>query len=350
MVEHGASDLHLVADRQPMLRISGEIERIDFPPFSSDELRKVLYEITPDEKIKLFEETGDIDFAYDLPNTARFRINFFNQLTGIAAVCRIIPQRIMTMKQLGLPTIFKKFCALEQGLVLVTGPTGSGKSTTLAAMVDHINRNRKGHILTVEDPVEFVHIPRLCSVNHREVSVHTKSFSAALRGALREDPDVILVGEMRDLETIRLAIEAAATGHLVFGTLHTQSASKTIDRLIDVFPAGEQAKVRATLSEALKGIVAQSLVRKIEGGRTAALEILICNSAVSNLIREEKTFQIMAVMATHKKVGMKTMDDALLDLMRARIISPKAAFEKAHDKDVFAKSAGAKKPEEDIFS
>lgn len=347
MKDKGASDLHMISGQQPMVRLSGEVERIDYPVLESDELKKILYEITPDTKIKTFEETGDIDFAYELPNIGRFRVNFFNQLYGIAAVFRIIPSEILTMEQLGLPPILTQFCKLEKGLVLVTGPTGSGKSTTLAAMIDYINKNRKNHILTIEDPVEFVHIPRLCSINHREVGTHTRSFTAALKGALREDPDVILVGEMRDLETISLAIEAASTGHLVFGTLHTQSATKTVDRIIDVFPTAEQEKVRQTLSEGLKGVVAQALFKKIGGGRCAALEILVCNNAVANLIREGKSHQVPSIMQTQKKIGMRLLDDSIMELLNASKISPEVAYEKAMNKDNFVKFLSVKP--DDIF-
>lgn len=335
--ELGASDLHLAAGQQPMIRLHGEIERVDHPVFDNDYLKKILYEIAPEQKIKIFEETGDIDFAYELPNVSRFRVNFFNQLRGVGAVFRTIPTKILTIEELGLPQILKNFCKLERGLVLVTGPTGSGKSTTLASMIDFINKSRKGHILTIEDPVEFVHKPQLCNVNHREVGTHTKSFAAALRGSLREDPDIILVGEMRDLETIRLALEAASTGHLVFGTLHTQSAPKTIDRIIDVFPTDEQEKVRVTLSESLKGVVAQALFKKNGGGRIAALEILACNTAVSNLIREGKTYQIISVMQTHKKLGMRTLDDSILEFLTAKAITPELAYEKCLNKEVFSK-------------
>ena len=337
MKELGASDLHLAAGQQPMVRLHGEIERIDHPPFKDDYLKKVLYEITPELKIKQFEETGDVDFAYALPNVGRFRVNFFNQLRGVGAVFRSIPSKVLTLDELGLPQVLKTFCQLEKGMVLVTGPTGSGKSTTLAAMVDYINKSRKGHILTIEDPIEFVHQPMLCTINHREVGMHTRSFATALRGALREDPNVILVGEMRDLETISLALEAAATGHLVFGTLHTQSAAKTIDRIVDVFPPDQQEKIRITLSEALKGVVAQALFKKIGGGRVAALEILGCNNAVSNLIREAKTFQITSVMQTQKKLGMRTLDDSIQELLNARYITPEVAYEKAINKEIFAK-------------
>src|SRR6478609_2105527 len=264
MFEQKASDLHLSSGNPPILRINGELHRVDFPPLESDNLKGMLYEIAPEYKIKVYEETGDVDFGYEIPGVARYRANFFNQKYGVAAVFREIPSKVLTAEQLGLPPIMKKFAGLNKGLVLVTGPTGSGKSTTLAAIVDHANKTRKDHVITVEDPIEFVHQSQGCLVNHREVGLHTKSFAAALRGALREDPDIILVGEMRDLETIQLALEAAATGHLVFGTLHTPSAAKTIDRVIDVFPAGQQNQIRNTLSEALKGVVAQNLFKRID--------------------------------------------------------------------------------------
>lgn len=347
MKELGASDLHLLSGQAPILRLHGDIERIDYPTLEPDELKRMLYEITPERRIKLFEETGDVDFAYEVPQLGRFRVNFFNQLHGIGAVFRSIPSQILTLKDLGLPDILLKFAALERGLVLVTGPTGSGKSTTLAAIIDYINATRKSHILTIEDPVEFVHKPKLASVNHREVGTHTRSFTAALRGALREDPDIILVGEMRDLETISLAIEAASTGHLVFGTLHTQSATKTVDRIIDVFPSVEQAKIRITLSEALKGVVAQALLKKIGGGRVAALEILISNSAVANLIREGKTYQIGSIMQTQKKIGMRMLDDSLQELLAQNKIRPEEAYEKCINKETFVKFL--KKPPDDIF-
>src|SRR5213078_1604519 len=261
MNEHGASDLHLAAGSQPIVRVRGEMERLKHPPFENDELKAMLYEIAPEYKVKVFEETGDVDFGYEIPGTARYRANFFNQKYGVAAVFRQIPSKVLTVEQLGLPPIMKKFAGLNKGLILVTGPTGSGKSTTLAAIVDYANKTRKDHIITVEDPIEFVHKSQGCLVQHREVGMHTKSFSSALRGALREDPDIMLVGEMRDLATIELALTAAATGHLVFGTLHTPSAAKTIDRVIDVFPADQQNQIRNTLSEALKGVVAQNLLK-----------------------------------------------------------------------------------------
>src|ERR1700741_2457142 len=281
MFEQKASDLHLSSGNPPMLRINGVMQRVEYPPLENDNLKTMLYEIAPEYKIKIFEETGDVDFGYEIPNISRFRANFFNQKNGVSAVFRQIPSRVLSFEDFEkfdapLPPVLKKLSMLHKGLVVVTGPTGSGKSTTLAAMVDYANRNRRDHIITVEDPIEFVHESKNCLVNHREVGVHTKSFAAALRGALREDPDVVLVGEMRDLETIELAITAAATGHVVFGTLHTPSAAKTIDRVIDVFPAGQQNQIRNTLSEALEGVVAQNLFKRIDiKGRVAALEILV---------------------------------------------------------------------------
>lgn len=336
MNDQGASDLHLVSGSQPILRVHGDMERVKYKLMENDELKVILYEICPENKIKVFEETGDIDFGYEVPNLARYRCNFFQQKWGIGAVFREIPSEILTVEQLGLPPVLNKMAMLHKGLVLITGPTGSGKSTTLAAMVDYVNRNKKSHIITVEDPVEFVHKSQSCVVNHREVGLHTQSFKAALRGALREDPDIILVGEMRDLETIELALEAASTGHLVFGTLHTQSAAKTVDRVIDVFPAHQQAQIRTTLSESLKGVVAQNLFKRIDKkGRLAVLEILVVTPATSNLIREGKTFQIPSVIQTGKKYGMQSLDDAILEAMHAKKISPEDAYDKSIVKERF---------------
>ena len=336
MMEVGASDLHLASGSQPIVRVRGEMERINHPQLENDALKGMLYEIAPEYKVKVFEETGDVDFGYEIPGMARFRANFFNQKYGVAAVFRQIPSTILTTEQLGLPPIMKKFAELHKGLVLVTGPTGSGKSTTLAAIMDYANKTRKDHIITVEDPIEFVHKSQGCLVNHREVGLHTKSFGSALRGALREDPDIILVGEMRDLETIELALTAAATGHLVFGTLHTPSAAKTIDRVIDVFPAGQQNQIRNTLSESLKGVVAQNLMRRIDvKGRVAALEVLVVTPAIANLIREAKTYQIPGMLQVGKKHGMQTLDDAIMDLINKAMISPEDAYSRAIDKAKF---------------
>jgi twitching motility protein PilT len=319
-----------------MIRIHGDLVRIDMPKLEADDLKAMVYEIAPEVKIKQFEETGDVDFGYEYPGVARFRANFFNQKNGISAVFRLIPTKVLTLDELALPPVLKRFSMLKKGLVLVTGPTGSGKSTTLAAMVDYCNLMRKDHIITVEDPIEFVHQSQQCLINQREVGSHTKSFSAALRGALREDPDIIMVGEMRDLETIELALTAANTGHLVFGTLHTTSAPKTIDRVIDVFPTNQQNQVRAGLSESLKGVVAQNLFKRIDKpGRLAGLEILVVDSAIANLIREGKTHQIPGMMQVGKKKGNQPLDDGVLELLRAAKITPEEAYEKSIDKKKF---------------
>ncbi|MBA3014757.1 MAG: type IV pilus twitching motility protein PilT [Proteobacteria bacterium] len=336
MHEQGASDLHMVAGQQPILRIRGEMEKIKYNVLENDALRALLYEIVTEEKIKAFEECGDIDFGYEIPGIARYRGNLFMQKYGIGAVFREIPSDILTCEQLGLPKVVSRLSALPKGMVLVTGPTGSGKSTTLAAIVDESNKTRRDHILTIEDPIEFVHKSQKCIVNHREVGLHTKSFSAALRGALREDPDIILVGEMRDLETIALAMEAAMTGHLVFGTLHTLNAAKTVDRIIEIFPSTQQAQVRSTLADALKAVVSQTLFKRIDKkGRCAALEILICTPAIRNLIREGKTFQIPSAMQTGKKYGMQTLDDAIFENMQKGWISAEDAYTNAIEKSKF---------------
>lgn len=336
MNDQGASDLHLVAGQAPVLRITGDLERVKYKVLDDDTLRAMLYEIAPEDKVKVFEETGDVDFGYEIPGLARYRANFFQQKYGVGAVFRQIPSKILTAEQLGLPPVIAKLANLPRGLVLVTGPTGSGKSTTLAAIIDQANRTRKDHILTIEDPIEFVHQSRGCVVNHREVGLHTRSFSAALRGALREDPDIILVGEMRDLETISLAIEAASTGHLVFGTLHTSSAAKTVDRVIEVFPSSEQPQIRSTLSDGLRAVVAQVLFKRIDvKGRCAALEILIGTPAVRNLIREGKTHQIPSMVQTGKRYGMQLLDDAIMDLLNKGWIGADEAYMKANDKARF---------------
>jgi twitching motility protein PilT len=341
MLEQNASDLHLSSGNPPILRIRGELQRVDFPPLESDALKAMLYEIAPEYKIKHFEETGDVDFGYEIPNISRFRANFFNQKNGIAAVFRQIPNKVLSFEdfeklEAPLPPVLKKFAMLQRGLVVVTGPTGSGKSTTLAAMMDYANKNRRDHIITVEDPIEFVHESKNCLINHREVGIHTKSFSSALRGALREDPDIILVGEMRDLETIELAITAASTGHLVFGTLHTPSAAKTVDRIIDVFPSEQQNKIRATLSEALRGVVAQNLFKRIDKkGRVASLEVLVFTTAIANMVREGKTHQIPGMIQVGKKLGNQPLDDAIMDHLKMKRISPEEAYEKCLDKKKF---------------
>jgi len=341
MFEQKASDLHLATGNPPILRIHGELQRVDFPPLENDALKAMLYEIAPEYKIKVFEETGDVDFGYEIPGVSRFRANFFNQKNGIGAVFRQIPSKVLSFEDFEkmdtpLPAVLKKFGMLQKGLVLVTGPTGSGKSTTLAAMLDYCNKNRRDHIITVEDPIEFVHESKNSLVNHREVGVHTQGFASALRGALREDPDIILVGEMRDLETIELAITAASTGHLVFGTLHTQSAAKTVDRIIDVFPSEQQNKIRATLSESLRGVVAQNLFKRVDKkGRVAALEILVFTTAVANLVREGKTHQIPGMIQVGKKLGNQPLDDAIMEHLRMKRISPEEAYDKCLDKKKF---------------
>ena len=336
MNEQGASDLHLVSGQPPALRIRGEMERIKYKVLENDELKAMLYEIAPEHKIKEFEETGDIDFGYEIPGIARYRSNFFMQRNGVGAVFRQIPEKIMTAEQLGLPNVISKLASLPRGLVLVTGPTGSGKSTTLAAIIDVANRTRKDHIITIEDPIEFVHKSQSCIVNHREVGLHTRSFSSALRGALREDPDIILVGEMRDLETISLAIEAASTGHLVFDTLHTMSAAKTIDRIIEVFPSSEQAQIRSTLADGIRSVIAQVLFKRVDTrGLCAALEILIATPAARNLIREGKTHQIPSVIQTGRKYGMQLLDDAIMGLLDKGWIGADEAYAKSNDKGRF---------------
>jgi twitching motility protein PilT len=336
MLDHKASDLHLSTGNPPIIRINGDLQHLDAPDLKHKELKQLLYEICPDDKMKHFEETGDVDFGYEYPGKARFRANFFNHKYGIAAVFRTIPSEVLTSEQLGLPEICRKFAKLKKGLILVTGPTGSGKSTTLAAIIDYANKTRADHILTVEDPIEFVHKSQQALINHREVGLHTESFASALRGALREDPDIILVGEMRDLETITLAIEAAATGHLVFGTLHTPSASKTIDRIIDVFPAGQQNQIRTTLSEAVKGVIAQNLFKRIDKpGRVAALEILVVDTPIANLIREGKTHQIPGMLEVGKKKGNVPLDDAIMSHLEKGTIDAEEAFEKCINKKKF---------------
>lgn len=338
MMENNCSDLHLSSGCKPLVRKHGELEEIKYQELTNDILQMLLFEIITEEQKQLFLKKKDLDFAYEIPGMARFRANYFYQKRGIAAVFRLIPSKILTAEELGLPPQVLKFANLSRGLVLVTGPTGSGKSTTLAAIIDYINRTRKDHILTIEDPVEFVHESKGCLVNHREVGSMTESFSAALRAALREDPDVILVGEMRDLETIELAITAAETGHLVFGTLHTNSAPKTVDRIIDAFPVGQQAQIRTMLSESLKGVISQQLLKRCDKpGRIAALEIMVVNSAISNLIREGKIFQIPSIMQTGKADGMQMMDQVILDYLMNKIISPEEAYLKANDKKMFEK-------------
>ena len=336
MIDTQASDLHLSTDNPPVLRIHGDLQRVKYKPLEEEELREMLYEVAPEEVIKKFEETGDVDFGLEVPGLARFRANYFKQRKGIAAVFRLIPSKIKTVEELGLPPILNKLALLPKGLVLVTGPTGSGKSTTLAAIIDYANRHRYDHILTIEDPIEFVHEPRNCLINQREIGLHTKSFSAALRAALREDPDIIMVGEMRDLETISLALEAALTGHLIFSTLHTVSAAQTIDRIIEVFPPEQQSQIRSSLADSLKAIISQTMFKRIDKpGRIVATEILIATPAVKNLIREGKTYQIPSVIQTGKKYGMMSLDDCIMNYLRKGWISPEEAFSKALDKSRF---------------
>ncbi|MGD9659910.1 MAG: type IV pilus twitching motility protein PilT [Porticoccaceae bacterium] len=334
-VKQGASDLHLSAGLPPMIRIDGDIRRINLPPMEHKEVHSLIYEIMNDKQRRDYEEFLETDFSFEVPGVARFRVNAFNQNRGSGAVFRTIPSRVLSMEDLGLGGIFKDICMMPRGLCLVTGPTGSGKSTTLAAMVDYINQNRYQHVLTIEDPIEFVHESKKCLINQREVHKDTHGFSEALRSALREDPDVILVGEMRDLETIRLALTAAETGHLVFGTLHTTSAAKTIDRVIDVFPAAEKDMVRSMLSESLQAVVSQTLMKKIGGGRVAAHEIMIGTAAIRNLIREDKVAQMYSAIQTGASHGMQTLDQCLKKLVAQKIVARDVAREKAKVQDDF---------------
>ena len=334
--EQGASDLHLSSGNPPIFRQQGEMVRLNSPSLGHDALKAILYEILSDKQRAQFEETKDLDFAYEVPELARFRGNIMMQYRGIAAVFRIIPTKILSADELGLPEGVRRMTNFKKGMVLVTGPTGSGKSTTLAGMIDLINSTRKEHILTFEDPLEFIHQNKMSLMNQRQIGEHTESFASALRAALREDPDVILVGEMRDLTTIQLAMSAAETGHLVFGTLHTSTAAKTVDRIIDVFPTDQQEQVRAMLSESLKGVICQQLLKTAEGkGRVAALEIMLGTPAIANLIREGKTFQIPSIMQTAKKDGMQLMDQHLLDLLKTKKVNPEEAYRCSVDKKQF---------------
>ncbi len=333
-VKNKASDLHLSAGLPPMIRVHGDIRKINVPALDHTQVHGMVYDIMNDGQRKVYEETLECDFSFEIPNLARFRVNAFNHNRGSGAVFRTIPSKILTLEQLNCPAIFKEIANTPRGIVLVTGPTGSGKSTTLAAMVDYINENEMGHILTVEDPIEFVHTSKKCLINQREVGPHTLSFQNALRSALREDPDVILVGEMRDLETIRLALSAAETGHLVFGTLHTSSAAKTVDRIVDVFPAAEKEMVRSMLSESLRSVISQTLCKtKDEQGRVAAHEIMIGTPAIRNLIRENKVAQMYSAIQTGQNIGMQTLDQNLQDLVRRNIISVSEARSKASNKE-----------------
>ncbi len=323
---NSASDLHLSAGLPPMIRVHGDVRRINLPPMSHKEVHAMIYEVMNDSLRKRYEESLEVDFSFEVPGIARFRVNAFNQDRGAAAVLRTIPSKILSLEELNAPPIFTDLAMKPRGLVLVTGPTGSGKSTTLAAMVNHVNENEYAHILTIEDPIEFVHESRKALVNQREVGPHTHSFAAALRSALREDPDVVLVGELRDLETIRLALTAAETGHLVFGTLHTVSAAKTVDRIIDVFPGDEKDMVRAMLSESLQAVISQTLVKTRDGnGRIAAHEIMLGTPAIRNLIREAKVAQMYSAIQTGSSLGMQTLDASLMELVRRNRITPAAA-------------------------
>ncbi|WP_029935877.1 type IV pilus twitching motility protein PilT [Thiomicrospira pelophila] len=334
-VQQDASDLHLSAGLAPMLRTQGDVRRIDTPALDADTIQTLIYGIMNEVQRQQFERDLEADFSFELPDIARFRVNVFKQNRGISAVFRTIPSQVLTLEQLNAPDIFKELALMPRGLVLVTGPTGSGKSTTLAAMVDFINQNQYAHILTIEDPIEFVHTPMRCLINQREVHRDTLSFNNALRSALREDPDVILVGELRDLETIRLALTAAETGHLVFGTLHTSSAAKTIDRIIDVFPAEEKQMVRSMLAESLRGVISQTLLKSLNGGRVAAHEIMLGSSAIRNLIREDKVPQMYSAIQTSQQLGMQTLDQHLQKLVESQQISFQEAKHKAVNKQLF---------------
>jgi twitching motility protein PilT len=336
-VKNKASDLHLSAGLPPMIRVHGDVRKINVPAMEHSEVHDMVYDIMNDGQRKVYEETLECDFSFEIPNLARFRVNAFNHNRGSGAVFRTIPSKILTLEQLNCPPIFKEIAETPRGICLVTGPTGSGKSTTLAAMIDYINDNEFGHILTVEDPIEFVHQSKKCLINQREVGPHTLSFNNALRSALREDPDVILVGEMRDLETIRLALSAAETGHLVFGTLHTSSAAKTVDRIVDVFPAAEKEMVRSMLSESLRAVISQTLCKtKDEQARVAAHEIMIGTPAIRNLIRENKIAQMYSAIQTGQNIGMQTLDQNLKELVQRNIISVAEARSKAANKETFA--------------
>ena len=335
-VQNNASDLHLSTGTPPSIRVDGDVRKLNIPAFDAKDVNALVYDIMNDRQRKEYEENMEVDFSFEVPNLARFRVNAFNQNRGPAAVFRTIPSKILSLDDLGCPDIFRDIADNPRGLVLVTGPTGSGKSTTLAAMVDYINNHKHDHILTIEDPIEFVHDNKLCLINQREVHRDTLSFNAALRSALREDPDVILVGEMRDPETIRLALTAAETGHLVLATLHTTSAAKTINRIIDVFPAGEKDMVRSMLSDSLQAVLSQALLRSIEGGRIAALEVMLCTPAIRNLIREDKVAQMYSTIQTGHEKGMQTLDQHLKQLVEQRLVSREVAASYATSKEIFS--------------
>jgi len=334
-VKHNASDLHLSAGLPPMIRVDGDVRRVNVPAMEHKDVHAMVYDIMNDKQRKDFEEFLETDFSFAIPGLARFRVNAFNQNRGAGAVFRTIPSKVLSMEELNCPSIFKELVAVTRGLILVTGPTGSGKSTTLAAMIDYINDTDYGHILTIEDPIEFVHQSKKCLMNQREVHRDTLGFAEALRSALRQDPDIILVGEMRDLETIRLAMTAAETGHLVFGTLHTSSAAKTVNRIIDVFPAGEKPMVRSMLSESIRAVISQSLLKKNGGGRVAAHEIMVGTPAIRNLIREDKVAQMYSAIQTGQSVGMQTLDQKLADLVKSGTITKAEARMKAANKEQF---------------
>ncbi len=340
-VKEGASDCHISAGEPPMIRLHGDLKKLDHPPLTSDETHALIYDMMSDTQRKNFEEHRECDFSFDLGDIARFRVNVFLQGRGLGAVFRTIPTEILPLEKLGMPPILRQLCDREKGLILVTGPTGSGKSTTLAAMIDYLNNTFEGHVLTIEDPIEFVHASKKCLINQRELGVHTLSFANALRAALREDPDIVLVGEMRDLETIQLALTAAETGHLVFATLHTSSAPKTIDRIIDAFPPNQQAQVRAQLSETLEAVLTQTLLKRKAGGRVAALEIMIGTTAVRNLIRENKLHQIPGMMQASQKDGMQTMDMALLDLASRGVVTRAEAQSRSMNPNLFGPAGAA---------
>jgi len=335
-VKHDASDLHLSAGLPPMIRVDGDIRRINVPVLDHKTVHELVYDIMNDKQRKDYEEFFEVDFSFEIPGLARFRVNAFNQDRGAAAVFRTIPSKVLSLEELNCPGVFRDICDNPRGLVLVTGPTGSGKSTTLAAMMDYKNDSEYGHILTIEDPIEFVHQSKKCLINQREVHRDTLGFAEALRSALREDPDIILVGELRDLETIRLAMTAAETGHLVFGTLHTSSAAKTIDRIVDVFPAGEKSMVRSMLSESLRAVISQTLLKKTGGGRVACHEIMVGTPAIRNLIREDKVAQMYSAIQTGQAHGMQTLDQNMQDMLRKGLISKQDAMARAVNKEIFA--------------